>query len=125
MTPFTFVDGVAAYDTSKVFYARLEPGISDSDYLLRAISALLWFPGYFGMNWNALYDCLRDFEWIPCTKVVLVHEALPKIPEAELKVYLEVLSDAVLDWREGEEHSFEVVFPESERSDIERFFAQA
>ncbi|ROM89127.1 barstar family protein [Pseudomonas brassicacearum] len=123
MIPFRFVSGVAAYDTSEVFYARLEPGITNSDYLLKAISTLLWFPGYFGHNWNALYDCLRDFEWVPCNKVVLVHEKLPSIPDAELKVYLEVLRDAVLDWKSGEEHSLEIVFPESDRAEIERILS--
>jgi RNAse (barnase) inhibitor barstar len=39
--------------------------IKDSNSLFLEMSEKLKFPEYFGKNWNALQDCLRDLEWIP------------------------------------------------------------
>lgn len=112
--PFRFVTGPASYDTATVFYARLDPGISAVTELLKALYYLLWLPGYFGFNWDALYDCLRDLDWIACKKVVLVHDALPKLSDDDLRTYLEVLRDSALDWGDDENHELEVVFQESD-----------
>lgn len=106
--PFTF--GPLGFDTSEVFYAHLRPDIHKSEQLLQALYQILWLPGYFGFNWDALNDCLTDFFWIREKKVVLEHAGLPNIPEAELKIYLEILRDAVLDWKDDDDHCFEVVF---------------
>ena len=121
MLPFKFFDVMPSYDAAEVFYVRIDPEISISEELLKALYYLLWFPGYFGFNWNALYDCLRDLGWIPCRKVVLVHDALPKLPEEDLKVYLEVLRDAILDWAGDEEHELEVFFRTADRRAVEAF----
>ena len=29
------------------------------------LAAALQFPAYFGGNWNAVTDCLRDLQWLP------------------------------------------------------------
>ena len=123
MMPFKFFDVAPSYDTAEVFYVRIDPEILLSEELLRALYYLLWFPGYFGFNWDALYDCLRDLAWIPCRKVVLVHEAVPGLPREDLKIYLEVLRDAVLDWKEDEKHQLEVFFKISDRNTVESLLA--
>ncbi|MFA1585508.1 barstar family protein [Achromobacter ruhlandii] len=110
MLPFAFTENSPSYDASRVFYARIDPETSLADELLRSLYYILWFPGYFGFNWDALYDCLRDLSWIPCKKVVLVHESLPKLNDEDLRMYLEVLRDSVLDWHPGEDHVLEVNF---------------
>lgn len=119
MFPFKFSDVAPSYDTAEVFYVRIDPEISLPEELLKALYYLLWFPGYFGFNWDALYDCLRDLEWIPCRKVVLVHKTLPNLPEEDLKVYLEVLRDAIIDWAADEEHELEVFFRTADRRAVE------
>jgi Barstar (barnase inhibitor) len=112
--PFKFVANFPSYDTATVFYAHLDPEIGRVSELLNAIYYLLWFPGYFGFNWDALYDCLRDLNWIPHCQVVLVHSCVPKISEEDLKVYLAILRDSVLDWGVNEDHSLEIIFPASD-----------
>ncbi len=88
--------------------------------LLDAIASVLDFPGYFGRNWNALWDCLGDFSWIDSRVVVMVHENLPRaLPESELRAYLEILADAVVDWKAGEAHQLVVSFPAGCRSKVE------
>lgn len=120
MLPFKFLDKSPSYDAAEVFYVRVDPNISISDEFLKSLYCLLWFPGYFGFNWDALYDCLRDLEWIPCRKLVLVHEALPGLPEEDLKVYLEILRDSALDWGGDQEHEFEVFFRSADRRRVEK-----
>jgi RNAse (barnase) inhibitor barstar len=114
--PFTF--GPLAFDTSEVFYARLRPDIYKNEQLLQALYQVLWLPGYFGFNWDALHDCLTDLFWIPERRVVLEHAGLPNIPEVELKIYLEILRDAVVDWEDGDDHCFEVVFNAQDRDRV-------
>jgi len=40
--------------------------------LLSAIAKALNFPEYFGHNWDALDECLRDLEWLSAKGYVLI-----------------------------------------------------
>jgi molybdopterin-guanine dinucleotide biosynthesis protein A len=80
----------------------------------------LSFPGYFGFNWNALSDCMRDFHWVSQRHIFLVHEDLPALSNADLMQYIEVLDESVLSWKTKKNHSLVVVFPESCRRRIEQ-----
>lgn len=111
--PFTFRP--LGFDTSEVFHCRLRPDIYKIEQLFQALYQLLWLPGYFGFNFDALHDCLTDLSWIRERSVVLEHAGLPKFAEAELKIYLEVLRDAVVDWKDGDDHCFKVVFNAQDR----------
>jgi RNAse (barnase) inhibitor barstar len=97
------------------FVAEVPTGISSVDALLTALYETLQFPGYFGFNWDALSDCLRDLHWIPAREVVMLHRDLPSISESDLRTYLEILAESVQSWRPDEEHSLRVVFPELAR----------
>ena len=76
------------------------------------------FPGYFGENWNALYDCLCDFTWVENYSIAIIHKELPRINAQDLIIYLTVLRDASLKWREWKEHDFKIFFPEELRPRI-------
>src|SRR5687768_12541042 len=98
-----------------VHTGRIPAGVSAKDQLMRLLEDELRFPDYFGRNWDALSDCLRDLSWLPPGRVDLVHEALPALSEGELQTYLEVLTTAAADWKPDEEHALQLVFPERER----------
>lgn len=115
---FKFSDGSVSYDTGEVFFARLDPLIANTDELLRSLYYFLWFPGYFGFNWNALEDCLSDLDWINEKKIVIVHDNLPNIPSEDLNIYIKILKDVVLDWKNDEQHTLEVIFQEKDRDYI-------
>lgn len=115
---FKFYNHVPSYDTAQVFYVRLAPNISLLDELLKSLCYALWFPGYFGFNWDALFECLRDFDWIPYKTIVLVHSDLPNLSDRDLKIYLEILRDSVLDWDGDNDHELEVFFRTSDRSKV-------
>jgi hypothetical protein len=108
---FLFVDDFDEPNHRTVFVGLIPPGLSSVKSLLEAIEAALLFPGYFGRNWNAVYDCLRDFEWISQRTVALVHCELPHLPEEELRTYLAVLRDASEDWQADEAHELYIVLP--------------
>jgi hypothetical protein len=103
------------YNPSQAFVVHLT-GVIGKEKLLSALNAKLKFPSYFGFNWDALYDVLRDFHWVKERIIVLVHDYLPVLDNDDLKIYLNILSDSSRDWKENEEHSFVIVFPKDRES---------
>jgi len=85
-------------------------GITDTDQLLILFEQGLDFP-YFGHNWNALSDCLRDLDWITEHNVVIIHKDIPNLIECDLKSYLSVLRDSMYDWLRSYEHKLLIIFP--------------
>jgi hypothetical protein len=115
--PFKFED--APEEWTNAYVASLPTGIASSSALLDALYVALQLPGYFGFNWDALSDCLRDLHWMKQRMVVLRHGDLPALPESELRIYLDVLSEAVTSWGAEEEHSLVVSFPGDVRRSLE------
>ena len=92
--------------------------------LLNRISVSLQFPDYFGFNWDALYDCLRDFHWIKHRNIIIIHDDIPILDDQVLKIYVNVLYDAINDWQEGEDHVLDVIFPKQYEQKIESLIAR-
>lgn len=105
-----------------VVVARIPSRIRLKSQLLRALARQLRFPEYFGGNYDALEDCLRDFSWLPgITRVAVVHADLPvSQSRGSRAAYLSILSDAVAFWESHPELQFEVYFPEHLRGEIAR-----
>lgn len=55
--------------------------------LFDEISASFQFPPYFGENWNALHDCLRDLGWLKISRIFIAMDdyslAYPDDPEGK------------------------------------------
>jgi hypothetical protein len=98
--------------TADQFVVVIPAGISKTSDLLAMLAAQLHFPAWFGCNWNALSDCLRDLSWIEESSIVIFHEDRPAIPAADLEAYLDVLTEAIASWQPGETHVLEVWMPE-------------
>jgi RNAse (barnase) inhibitor barstar len=94
---FTFVPRVREFAADDALVARVVDVAQAPKQLFELFYRLFSLPGYFGFNWNALFDCLRDFDWVDQGKVVIVHDTFPALSQSEMKTYLEVLRDAVLD----------------------------
>lgn len=77
-------------------------GCTDKQGLLEYLARDLGFPGWFGGNWDALSDCLRDLEWQPAAEgylLILEHaDGLAAAAPETLEVALEILRDAAADW---------------------------
>lgn len=116
---FTFVPDTLVVAGSDALVVRVNGDIHSTQQLFDLFYRLLTLPGYFGFNWNALSDCLRDFHWVVERTVVIVHDELPQLPPSEMRTYLSVLRDSVVDWQPWEAHSLQVVFKEEDRANIE------
>ena len=99
--------------------------------LFDEFSQVLCFPEYFGHNWDALEECLADFEWLPAKGYILLisdaHAVLPD-DEEEYETLLEVLNDAGEAWSKGQTANgrrapFHAVFavPEQDKSTRRRW----
>lgn len=121
---FEFMEQVvpASQDT---YVARLPAKISTKKELLQALYEHLRLPGYFGFNWDALADCLRDFHWLGARTVVLVHAELPPLPPEDCRTYLIVLAEAVASWQsDGGDHNLRVVFPAEAYAEVAALLAK-
>lgn len=121
MKGIRFLNNPHSLNSDTAFVAHLSD-INSENELLKQLNKQLKFPEYFGFNWNALYDCLRDFHWIEEHKIILVHDNDLSLSDPDFSIYLQILFDSVEDWKEGEEHTLEVVFPESMRDLIQQYY---
>ncbi|WP_211322387.1 barstar family protein [Paracidovorax anthurii] len=83
------------------FILKVPAGIGSKTELLAVLASAGHFPEYFGGNWDALEDCLRDLSWISQKEVVILHNDLPlQGTPADCRIYLEVLQTVLADWAE-------------------------
>ena len=97
------------HSQKKSYFVKIDC-INSKEDLLSEYSVKLKFPSYFGFNWDALSDCLSYLENIEQNAVIIYHQDLPKLKESDLKTYLEILIETVIQWKKYEEHVFEVYF---------------
>jgi hypothetical protein len=110
-TSFFYSSSYASFNDSEAYLAIIGNKEYDERSFLRMLSEKLCFPDYFGFNWDALSDCLRDFHWIIPKKIIIFHSILPNLPVKDLKIYLRVLNFCVNDWKANEAHELVVIFP--------------
>jgi hypothetical protein len=86
----------------RIWVARLDgTKMVDPDHAFYEFSDSLLFPGYFGWNWDALSDCLRDLNWLPADGYLIVIDDAPQLlsGDAEARDTLfRILSRAVRHW---------------------------
>lgn len=83
-------------EVSPALVAELPAGIKAKEMLLDELYRRLGFPDYFGFNWDALVDFIRDLSWLPQGPVVLMHRDLPLEGDvASQKTYLSILRNVV------------------------------
>jgi hypothetical protein len=112
--PFLFSENPAAYRAEGALVVRIPAKARGKEKLLSVLAAKLRFPSYFGHNWDALEECLRDLSWLDDRpRVVIVHEAFPFSAAGDsLATYQSILADAVAMHRQrGTPPLLEVVFP--------------
>ena len=118
VSAFSFDVGALNLDPKSDLVAQIPSGLSHENELFQALNRGLQLPDYFGYNWDALDECLRDLWWIKSHRVVILHEDLPSLDRKALATYLDVLSYCVRDWKPNEDHELLVAFPPSARDTI-------
>jgi len=85
----------------QLFHVVLNDAESKADLLGRFAESMN-FPSYFGQNWDALLDCLRDLSWANGAGYLVMIEGLDEFKarcSGEGRVVSQILSDATSDWR--------------------------
>lgn len=111
MQPFALTSDVASLRDENTFIVEVPSELANKDALLAWYADALGMPEYFGANWDALDECLRDLSWIREHRLVLYHRNLPlnENPQDQ-KVYISVLDNAARDWKFGEAHEVVAAF---------------
>jgi len=80
--------------------------------LLEILGIGLEFPDYYGVNWDAFEECIRDLSWLPDRNITIYHHDIPlSDDDTNARTYLLILRDAVEKWTNGSQHQMTVVFP--------------
>jgi RNAse (barnase) inhibitor barstar len=95
-------------------------GLHHRGDLFHAFQEQLPLPDYFGNNWDALSECLRDLSWVKQRRIVLIHSDLPHFDSKSLASYLSVLKEAIESWKPGDQHELRASFPIGDRAAVER-----
>ncbi|MEU8434681.1 barstar family protein [Streptomyces sp. NPDC029216] len=90
--------------SGSVYMARLNgQDMPDEVSMFQHFSEVLKFPEYFGWNWNAFYDCVRDLEWLSADNRILIIESaestLPEDSDARKELFGSL-------WRAGQRWSY-------------------
>lgn len=73
---------------------------SREDFFIQFARALK-FPTYFGANWNAVEECVRDLEWLPAEGYVIQidrADELLTVNESDYPIFIDVMQKAGRDW---------------------------
>jgi RNAse (barnase) inhibitor barstar len=76
--------------------------VTNKKQFLAVCATQLKLPSYFGYNWDALADCVRDFSWWPSKGYVLHiadHETFAKASADDYQTALDVLKEAAEFWK--------------------------
>ena len=65
--------------------------VSNREDLYAKLSESLWFPDYFGKNWDALCELYLDFYWIDTLNIVIIHENLSKLSFEDIRMYISIV----------------------------------
>lgn len=74
------------------FIVTVPVGITSEKTLYEFYADVLGFPGWFGYNWDAFLDCLRDIDAVSGKNIVIQHDDLPfESDPTNQAIYLDIL----------------------------------
>lgn len=103
------VENISNYDRIRADYAGKRYNVVEIDFkivktksdILDLFSNQLQFPSYFGQNWDAFWDCIKDLEWLKekNTTVLIKNSDIVK-DEQSYSTLMDILRDATPYWKE-------------------------
>lgn len=92
-----FVENISAYNVQENSFVGYVPIVESENDLYAKLKTSLDFP-YFGMNWDALADMFREFDWINNEKIIIIHEGLQGLNDKDFKKYIEIVLRCLNYW---------------------------
>ncbi|WP_411109488.1 barstar family protein [Streptomyces sp. c-19] len=90
--------------SGNVYVARLDGReMPDEVSTFQQFQEALKFPAYFGWNWNAFRDCLRDLQWLTSDHHVLIIESAEQVLSEDDAAHRQLLASL---WRSGRGWSY-------------------
>lgn len=78
-------------------------GVTNKESLLQTLARDLQFPAHFGVNWDALADCLMDMDRVKTAGMVMLISGLEDFARqlpGEYEILRNILQDAAVYWAE-------------------------
>lgn len=99
-------------EAENTFVVHIPASVRSKQKLLRTLADELQFPAYFGNNWDALEECLRDLSWLPAGNIEIHHRDIPLPPGSQdRRTYLQILHAISTFWTKSNLRRFECIFP--------------
>lgn len=98
------------------FYIKGEE-ITNKETFLRRSGEALGFPDYYGRNWDAFEECIRDFGWCPAEGYLVLYdhfEVFALNAPAEFKVAVAIFRSAIKYWKETNKISMYLLLKDDE-----------
>ena len=94
---------------SALHVARIDvSGATGKDAVLACVAKALYFPAWFGGNWDALEDCLTDLSWMTAGGYVLLIEGSADLPLVERGTMIDIFASVAASWAERKRAFFAV-----------------
>ncbi len=96
--------------------------VTSKTSVLKKVAYELDFPEYFGMNWDALSDCLTDMSWRPADGYVLLFTNIQLLSEntpADMEIIREIFDSSAQYWKQ-KKVPFYILLSETEKSSQNR-----
>lgn len=88
---------IAELEAEGFFVALVDRApVFNKETLLHALYQSCQFPAYFGFNWDALEDCLKDFSWIIAEAYILIfqdYQCLKERSQETAEVFESIISE--------------------------------
>jgi hypothetical protein len=92
-----------AMENDLAFFSLQGTDIRGKDRFLQTAAEVLGFPDYFGNNWDAFEDCLKDMSWHPAEGYMIVLDLVdPFVDHApeDFRTAMDIFADSAVFWRE-------------------------
>jgi len=105
---------------NSAFSIEVPSKLLSKNALLDFLGNGLHFPDYFGGNWDAFEECIRDLSWLKEHNIVIRHLDLPLENEPpSARIYLSILNDVIGKFKANSLHNLIVAFPTQYMEKIE------
>ena len=83
--------------------------LGTSSSFLKIMSEKLYFPDYFGFNYDALDECMQDLSWLPEEKIIINFRFIERIKRKNESLY-KIIYDCLVMYQEYWDSEYEQEF---------------